>query len=116
MSTMSRASDVWLVTGIPGAGKSTVAGLLAATMPRSAHVEGDRLSEMVVGGVVWPGHEPRDESIRQIKLSERHQCTLARSFAEAGFVPVIDYVVVTRNGVEDYRRMLEGLHLHMVVL
>jgi adenylylsulfate kinase-like enzyme len=108
--------DVWLITGIPGAGKSTVSRLLARRFPRAAHVEGDKVGEMVVSGIVYPGDEPQDESLRQIHLTGRNLCLLARSFAESGFVPVLDYVVTTRSGVERYRHQLAPLDMHLVVL
>jgi hypothetical protein len=82
--------DVWLISGIPGAGKTTTGRLLAARFPRSAFVEGDLLQEWLVSGIVWPGDEPAEESERQISLNVRNQCLLAGSYAEAGFTPVIE--------------------------
>jgi gluconate kinase len=108
--------DVWLISGIPGAGKTTTGRLLAACFPRSAFVEGDLLQEWLVSGIVWPGDEPAEESERQISLNVRNQCLLAGSYAEAGFTPVIDYVVVSRRLLDEYRRDLDGLALHFVVL
>src|ERR1035441_3290440 len=41
---------VVLVTGIQAAGKSTVAQLLAARLPRSVHLRGDIFRKMIVSG------------------------------------------------------------------
>ena len=107
---------VWLINGIPGVGKSTTARALAARYPRGVHIEGDRLQEFIVSGSVPPGGQPPEEESRQIHLNVRHQCLLARSFAGEDFVPVLDYVVVNRARVEEYRRHLTGLSLHLVTL
>jgi predicted kinase len=115
-STVAPVGEAWLVTGIPGAGKSTVSRLLAASVTRGAHIEGDRLQEWIASGAVWPGQEPPEEANRQIALNRRNQCLLARSLADAGFLPVIDYVVVSRSLVADYQRLLDGLEFRLVML
>jgi hypothetical protein len=53
---------------------------------------------------------------RQINLNVRNQCLLARSFAEAGFVPILDYVLVDRTRLEEYRKHLYGFDLQLVTL
>ena len=70
---------IWIINGIPGAGKSTVSACLCAQFPRSVHIEGDRLQEFIISGAVPPGGSPPDEENRQIHLNVRNQCLLASS-------------------------------------
>ena len=109
-------ADAWLISGIPGAGKTTVARLLAERFERSVVIEGDLLQGWIVSGNVWPGQQPAEESSRQIHLNMRNQCLLARSYAAAGFTPIIDYVMVSQADLEEYRHGLASLTLHLVVL
>jgi hypothetical protein len=90
--------------------------MLARSFPRAAHVEGDIVGLQIVSGYVWPGQQPGEEALRQMRLCQKNQCLLARSYAEAGFGPVMDYVVVSRGGVDFYREALAPLQLHLVVL
>lgn len=113
----SVAHETWLITGIPGAGKSTIAHHLALRLPRAAHIEGDRLGEWIISGRIDPGQQPEDEAERQIRLNIRNQCLLARSYARAGFVPVLDFPVVShKDRLDRYRRALRKLDFYLVVL
>jgi hypothetical protein len=106
---------VWIVSGAPGEYRSAVATALLEGLERGVHVSGDALAAAIVGGRVLPGEEPEAESERQVELSIRNQCLLARSYAEAGFTPVLEYAVLTRHHVDAYRHYLAGGRLRLVV-
>ncbi|MFI8517139.1 AAA family ATPase [Streptomyces sp. NPDC085481] len=105
-----------LLAGIPGSGKSTVAAALAARFARSAHIEVDRLQELIVKGCHWPTMDGDPEADRQILLRARHACLLADSFVAAGFLPVLDDVVVRRSHLDFYRAQVRTGPLRVVVL
>jgi predicted ATPase len=89
---MERA--IYIVSGIPGAGKTTVSRLLAGRFARGVHLESDLLQQVIVTGGLWPDGEPHEEAMRQLRLRGRHVSMLADSFYEAGFTPVVDDVVI----------------------
>ncbi|MBA8990703.1 gluconate kinase [Curtobacterium pusillum] len=84
---------MFLVTGMPGAGKSTVSRKLAAALPRAALVAADDVAGMIMSGGVWPLGEPVAEADRQVDLCYRNIGSLVRNFAGAGFQSVVDCVV-----------------------
>lgn len=105
-----------LITGAPGAGKSTVSRLIAQQLSRSALLDAYFVSTMVVSGYVWPLGEPADEAARQVRLLNTNLCALAGNFAGAGFTPVIDLVVPDGANLDTFRRALSPHPLLLVVL
>lgn len=110
------AAAVFLVVGIPGSGKSTVARSLAGRFERGAHIEVDALQDLIVSGGHLPEPTYDREADRQIFLRARNASLLARSFHAAGIVPVIDDVVVRRSHLAYYRECLRDLPLRLIVL
>jgi predicted kinase len=110
-----------LITGTPGAGKTTVSRLVAERLPRAAQVDGDVFGIMLVSG--WAnlidehGHwNPGPEGQRQLRLRMVNLCSVADNFAEAGFTPVTDSVVETRAELRFIAERLRARPLMLVVL
>ncbi|WP_369386738.1 AAA family ATPase [Streptomyces sp. CG1] len=115
MNTAERP-DCLIVTGMPGAGKSTVTRLITEQLPRSARLDGDFISRLVVGGRVGALGEPAEEAARQVELCNRNLCALANNFADAGFTPVIDWVIPDRAQLDFFVSLLPARRVLFVVL
>jgi len=75
--TVDRGRACLLITGAPGAGKSTVSSLVAGALSRSALIDAYLVSRLVASGYVWPLGEPADEAARQVRLLNTNLCALA---------------------------------------
>ena len=105
-----------VLSGVPGAGKTTVADLVAGHLPRAAVPDGDAVARMVRSGWVGPVDEPADQARAQLMLRARNVCLLAGSFAAAGFFPVIDHVVADAAMLEAMLGWLEPAPVWFVTL
>ncbi|MGW6457774.1 phosphotransferase [Streptomyces sp. NPDC055078] len=105
-----------IVTGMPGAGKSTVTRLVAECLPRSARLDGDFINRLIVSGRVGALGEPADEAARQVELCNRNLCMLANNFSDAGFTPVVDWVIPDRGQLDYFVSLLPARRVLFVVL
>ena len=106
---------VFIVSGIPGAGKTTVSNLLAERLQRGVHIEADQLQRWIRSGGLWPNEEPEAEAMRQLRLRATNACLLADSYRRAGFTPVIDDVVISHR-LADFWHDLETRPVRFVLL
>jgi adenylylsulfate kinase-like enzyme len=113
---MAEPARIFLITGIPGAGKTTVSRRLAQHFDRGVHIEADVLQGLIVRGALWPNEEPHEEALRQLALRAANAATLAANFFDHGFTVVIDDVIVGRDRLSIYERHLGSRPLTVVVL
>jgi adenylylsulfate kinase-like enzyme len=109
------AGSVVVVTGISAAGKSTVAEILARRFQRGVHVRGDTFRRMVVAGREEMGRSASDAALNQLVLRYELGATVADRYARAGFVVVLQDIIVG-SLLTDVIRQIEARPRFLVVL
>lgn len=85
------SGPVLIVTGPAGAGKSTVARLVAGALPLAVHLETDQFFDAVRGGFIPPW---LPESQHQNEVITRACARSAATYAAGGYTVVVDGVVL----------------------
>ena len=109
-------NQVIIVTGPPGAGKSSVAEAIYERFDRMMHIEVDHLRHWVKAGYRDPWlDEP--QAVEQGLLSVRNAVAIAREADALRYAAVIEDIVLA-DRVELYREAFEGIgcNVHFVLL
>jgi predicted kinase len=105
-----------IVSGMPGAGKTTVTALAARFLPKAAQVKGDDVNQMIHSGRVWFMGKPKEEALRQDELCNRNMCSLARNFIDFCITVLMDTVVADRAELDFLLTLLLPRPVRLITL
>lgn len=101
-------NNIIFITGMAGAGKSTVGHLVAKHFSKSLFIQVDELREKMVTGYARPENGVFTEDvIQQFQMARSTAIYMARLYANQDVYVVIDDVCVPSNFVEQYAALFE---------
>jgi tRNA uridine 5-carbamoylmethylation protein Kti12 len=89
----AQPNPILIVTGPPGVGKTTTAGILAARSDRAVHLEADHFFRFIRAGYVEPW---TPESHEQNRVVMGVVAGAAAGYAAAGYFTIVDGIVIPR--------------------
>jgi tRNA uridine 5-carbamoylmethylation protein Kti12 len=96
---------ILILTGAPGAGKTTTARLLAAKSERAVHLESDSFFHFIRAGYVEPW---KPESHQQNTTVMHIVAAAATGYADAGYFTIVDGIISPRWFFEPLRDALQA--------
>src|SRR5689334_21300284 len=110
-------NKIIFITGMAGAGKSTVGRRVAKHFPKCLFIQVDELREKMVNGYARPKDGVfTEEVIQQFQMARSTAIYMAQMYANQSVDVVIDDVCVPSNFVEQYARLFELPKVHRVLL
>ena len=106
---------LFVISGVSGAGKSTVARLLAERFERGVCVPGDAIRAMIVSGRVDMRPDAGEEALRQLAQRYAGALSVAGIFLHGGFDVVVEDVIVGPI-LRDFLLLVPVPEFHLVFL
>ena len=85
---------LYVISGVPASGKSTVARLLAGRLEQAVYVPGDTLRAMVVSGRAGAAADGGDAQLHQLQLRYQAALAVAGVYLNDGFDVVVEDVII----------------------
>ena len=108
--------SIFILTGTPASGKSSVARALLQRFSFGVHIPVDDLRGMVVSGLSNPIGSWDEETDRQFRLARDSAAQMAKVYAQGGFAVVIDDVIFPDAVAHHYDEQLASFEVHKVLL
>jgi chloramphenicol 3-O-phosphotransferase len=109
-------APIFLLTGTPGSGKSSVARALLQRFEFGLHLPVDDLREFVVSGIAHPVPTWMEETGRQFKLARMSAASTAKLYASNGFAVVIDDVISSDDVSSIFQAVFAEFDFHKILL
>lgn len=110
------AGRIVLLTGLCGAGKSTLARALAKNRERAVVIPIDDLRDFVVSGCADPTAEWTDETRLQFRIAHKSAARMAAEYADAGFDVFLDQLTFPEAARDEIEPYLGGHALTVLLL
>lgn len=115
LSAVTKLNPVFLISGTPGSGKTSIAQALLHHFPLGLHLPVDDFRELVVSGRAsvfdWT-----EETTRQFELARTSAAATAARYAKAGFAVALDDVVFPAEAESLFVKPLQPFVVHKVLL
>ena len=108
--------EIWLVSSWMQGNNPEFDNLLGQISEKAALIQATDLSNMVIGGNTEYDPNKDEDSERQYELIIRNMCLLARSFSEAGFLPILSIRVHSQFYLDAFCNYLRGGTLRFATL
>lgn len=110
-------NKIIFITGMAGAGKSSVGRMLARRFPKCLFIQVDELREKMVTGYARPQDGVFTEEVMgQFQMARTTAIQMARLYASNGVDVVIDDVCAPPNFVAQYAALFELPEVHRILL
>ncbi len=106
---------LFVISGVPASGKTTVGRLLASRLDKAVCVPGDAIRAMVVSGRADMRSDAGEAELRQLLLRYQGALAVASVYLEAGFDAIIEDVIIGPV-LRKFLALVPVPELHLVVL